>query len=207
MSLVETMPMTMMIGSKGYCDLIITITKNGMKILDVSGVKKLLPRTTDKETLKENTTLKYKITNDQASFIAMWHLSEIYGVTVNINAEGTNMTSKRVAMTDDCIEELCKVFIIYEKQNLTVERRKCWNRQLVMGNLLLLKFDKWNCWRTVTAMAMMKYYPPIQLELLGNVTQIDSAIDFSEAERIFNIINDEKIGKVQGDWRVRSELF
>ena len=54
---------------------------------------------------------------------------------------------------------------------------------------------------------MMKYYPPIQLELLGNITQIDSAIEFSEAERIFNIINDEKMGKVQGDWRTRSELF
>lgn len=164
-----------------------------MKILDVSGVKKLLPRTTEKEKTKDCVRLKYKITNEQASFIAMWHLSEIYGVTVNVNAEGTNMTSKRVAMTDECIEELCKVFIIYEKQNLTVERRKCWNNQLVIGNLLLLKFDKWNCWRTVTAMAMMKYYPPIQLELLGNVTQIDSAIDFSDAERIFNIINDEKM--------------
>lgn len=206
MSLVETMPRTMMIGSKGYCDLIITISKNGLKILDIAGVKDLLPRT-KKEVTKDGVRLKYKISNDQASFLAMWHLSEIYGISININPEGTTVTATRVQLTDDCIEELCKVFIIYEKQNLTVERRKCWNRQLVMGNLLLLKFDKWNCWRTVTAMAMMKYYPPIQLELLGNITQIDSAIDFSEAERIFNIINDEKMGKVQGDWRTRSELF
>lgn len=198
MSLVETMPRTMMIGSKGYCDLIITIIKNGMKILDVSGVKKLLPRTTEKEVSNDCIRLKYKVTNDQASFIAMWHLSEIYGITVNINPEGTNMTSKRVAMTDECIEELCKVFIIYEKQNLTVERRKCWNKQLVLGNLLMRKFDKWNAWRTITAMFLMNYYPPLQLTLLSNVTQIDSSIDFAEAERIYNIVNNKNLGTVQG---------
>lgn len=198
MTLQEPTPLPMMIGSNGYCDLILSITDNGLKLLDATGVKSLIPRTKELERTNTGVMMKHKITNDQASFVAMWHLSEIYGITININPEGTNMTSKRVQMTDECLEKMCSVFIVYEKKHLIDERKTFWNKQLVLGNLLMRKFDKWNAWRTITAMFIMNYYPPLQLTLLSNVTQIDSAIDFAEAERIYNIVNNKNLGTVQG---------
>lgn len=189
----------MMTGSKGYCDLFITISENGMKLLEATGIKDILPKT-EIEKIQGSKILKYKISNGQASFMAMWHLSEIYGITININPETmtTNMTSKRTQLDDNSIEKICSMFIVYEKENLSEERKKFWNSQLVLGNLLLKTFNKWNAWRTITAMYLMNYYPPLQLKLLSNITQIDTAIEFSEAERIFNIINDKKLGTVQG---------
>lgn len=199
MTLQEPMPLQMMTGSKGYCDLSITISENGMKLLEATGIKKILPKTS-LEKRQGSKILKYKISNAQASFMAMWHLSEIYGIAININPETmtTNMTSKRTQLDDVSIEKICSMFIVYEKDNLSEDRKKLWNSQLVLGNLLLKKFNKWNAWRTITAMYLMNYHKPLQLKLLANVTQIDTAIEFAEAERIFNIVNDKKLREVQG---------
>ena len=186
-------------GSTNDCDLTLTISKSGLKFLNATGVAKLLPKT-KKEALQDGIKLKYKISASQASFLAMWHGSEIYDIAVDIEPKGftTTMTPLRVQMTDECIEGLCSMFSVYEKSNLTDERKNFWNKQLVLGNLLMRKFDKWNAWRTITAMFLMNYYPPLQLTLLSNVTQIDSAIDFAEAERIYNIVNNKNLGTVQG---------
>lgn len=189
----------MEIGSASECELIITISKNGLKLLNSNGVVNLLPKT-KKEALKDGVRLKYKMTPNQASFFAMFHKSEMYGITVDIEPKGftTTVTPLRAQMTDECIEGLCAMFIVYEKSNMNDERKKTWNSQLVLGNLLLKKFDKWNAWRTITAMYLMNYHKPLQLKLLSNITQIDTAIGFTEAERIFNIVNDKKLGTVQG---------
>lgn len=186
-------------GSTTDCDLTLTITKNGLNLLRVAGVSGLLPKT-KKEVLQDGVKLKYKLSAHQASFMAMWHGSDIYGISVDIEPEGftTTMTPLRVQLTDECIEGICAMFIAYEKYHLSDERKKLWNMQLTFVKLVIQVFDKWSAWRTLTAMFLVGYSHKMQLKLLDNITQIKGFVDFEETERIFNIINDKNLGEVQG---------